>query len=491
MYRKIARLGKHSLVYGVGSLGTRVLGFLLIPVYTRYLTPADYGVLALCTATVGILKIVSLAGIPTALFRSYLLTARSDQEKRKVLGTGLAALLIAGAAILLLLLVLRRPLAFWLFGSDRQVGFVVLIAWLNFAYIFQAVRNTHFRMQDQSIRFSIFTLLAFALNLALAVYLVVGRGQGAWGAMSANMASVAVMAALFLPWSLRQLRRGISAGICRDLLGYGLPLIPSTLALWAMNLSDIYILRIFRSGAEIGLYNLGYKFGMGVYILTNAFKFAFPKVLFTEARTPQGPLLFQRLVNYYTAGIGYLCTGVAIYAPELILVADPKFHAAYRVIPLAVFAYFLFGLVPLLGLGIDVTGRMHLLSVVFLGGAGANIALNLLLIPRFGMLAAAGTTLATYILVPAAVYLVSRRLYPLRLEWNRLARAAVLLAAIGAGSLLIPFPSLPARLLAKLLLLLLYPPALWLSGFFRQEEKEKIRTVLSRLPVIRALRRLP
>ena len=83
MYRKIATLGKHAAIYGTGSVGTRVLGFLLIPVYTRFMSPADYGVLALCTTTVGVLKLLSLAGFPSALFRSYLFTDTSEAEKNK------------------------------------------------------------------------------------------------------------------------------------------------------------------------------------------------------------------------------------------------------------------------------------------------------------------------------------------------------------------------------------------------------------------------
>jgi O-antigen/teichoic acid export membrane protein len=225
------------VIYGLGSLGTRIVGFFLIPVYTRFMTPADYGILALCVTTASVLNMLSLGGIPSALFRSYLHLADGDDERGKVQATALTTLLAAGA--------------------------------LQF-------RNAIFRIHEQSARYSFFTLLTFVLNVGLSIALVVGLRQGAWGAMSANTAAPAFIALLFLPWCLRHLRAGFSLPILRQLLAYGLPLIPSGIAVWVMNLSDIYMLRIFRDADEVGLYNLGYRFGIGVLLISNAIKVAYP-----------------------------------------------------------------------------------------------------------------------------------------------------------------------------------------------------------------------
>jgi O-antigen/teichoic acid export membrane protein len=480
MYRRILSLGKHTLIYGLGSVGTRLLGFLLIPVYTRFMSPADYGVLALCTTTAAVLQILSTAGIPSAVLRTYLLTADTDEKRDRVLGTAVMILGIVGIVILVLLLGSRATLAQLIFGSEQYTAFVVLIAILNFVYLIEALRNANFRMREQSGRYTFFTLLAFFVNLGLGLWLVVGLRLGAWGAMLANTLTVVAIAALFLPWALRQLRRGFAAWAARDLLGFGLPLIPVGLSTWIMNLSDIYILRIFRTQEEIGLYNLGYKFGLGIYLLTNAFKLAFPQVIFTEANRREAPVLFARVATYYCVGLGFLCLSAAIFAPEIILIADARFHSAYRVIPLAVFAYFFFGLISILEVGIDITRKLHWLVVIFLGGAGLNIGLNLLFVPRFGMMAAAWTTLATYVVLPLGVYNVSRRLYPFHLEWSRLAKLAVLMVAVGIGSWLGPFGSLLGNVAWKAALLLAFLPGLVVLKFFTSEETDRLRHLLHR-----------
>ena len=481
MYRKILTLIRHTAVYGLGSVGPRVVGFLLIPIYTRFMTPADYGVLALCTTTAGMLKILSLAGIPSGLLRSYLHVARSDEERRRVQSTALLALLVVGFGVFGLLAGFRDVLATWIFGDQSRAGFILLIAVANLCGVIPAFRNANFRIHDQSTRFAFFTLLAFVINVGLSIALVVGLRQGAWGAMTANTVAVILMALLFLPWSLKHLRAGLSRTVLRDLLAYGLPLIPAGVALWVMNFSDVYILRIFREPEEIGLYNLGYRFGLGILILTNSLKLAYPKVFFTEGSSDEGPALFSRVVTYYVAGMGSLCLATAVFAPQIILIADRRFQAAWQVIPLVVFAYFFNGLVPILQIGMDLRNKMHYYSVVFVLGGALNVGLNLIFVPRFGMMGAAATTLVTFVLLPIPIYLISSRLYPLRLEWGRLVRVAiVLVTAGGLAGWALPFESTLALIAAKAGLCLSIGPVLYLVGFFTDEEIGKLRSLWRR-----------
>jgi O-antigen/teichoic acid export membrane protein len=480
LHRKIIQLAKHSAVYGLGGVATRIIGFLLIPVYTRYLTPADYGILALCTTTVSVLKIVALGGMPSAIFRTYLLTARDDPHREKVLGTGLAYLLASGGVLAGTLLLFRVPVARLLLGSGNLSSYVTLIGLAVLAALVPSVRNADFRMRDQSTRFSLLALFLFSLNLGAALYLVVMRQQGAWGAFLASVLASGTIAVLFIPWAAARLRTGLSMAMLRDMLAFSVPLIPAGLAIWVMNLSDVYILRLLRTTEEVGLYSLGYRFGMGIYILTNAFKLAFPKVVFSEAGAEGSTALFSRIATYYVAGMGALCTAVAVLAPEIILIADARFHEAWIIIPLAVFAYFFFGLVPILEVGIDISRKVHLLAFIFVGGAVLNMGGNLIFIPRYGMMAAATTTLATYMLVALATYLVSRSLHPMRLEWGRVARVAMVLAGLGTVAVwLAPATALPA-IGVKVLVLSLYPAALLAVGFLSGEERAKVRALFRR-----------
>ncbi|MFQ5719205.1 MAG: flippase [Acidobacteriota bacterium] len=476
MYRKILTLVKHTLVYGLGSVGTRLIGFLLIPVYTRFMTPADYGILALCTTTAGMLKIVSQAGIPTALFRSYLQVARTEEERRQVLATGLATLAVIGTVVFALMVVWRTRLAGWIFGDPGQSGFILLIAVANLARIIQAFRNASFRIHDQSRQYTVVTTAGFTLNLVVSIYLVAGLRQGAWGAMTANALAVGAMAIVFVPWSVRRLAGGFSTRVLRDLLKFGLPLVPAGVAVWVMNLSDVYILRFFRDPAEVGIYTLGYKFGLGILILTNAFRFAYPKVVFSEGQNQDSPDLFSRVVTYYAASLGGLCLAVAVFAPQVILIADVRFHDAARVIPLVVAAYFFNGLMSTLEIGMNLRNRTVYLAGIIIGGGLFNVGLNLLFIPRYGMMAAAVTTLATYVLILIPTYMVSSRLYPLRLEWGRLAKITAVFAAAALAATFLPAMPLAGAVAAKAGLCLAIYPALYLLRFFTPEEMSKLRS---------------
>ncbi len=81
MFSQLFRLSKHSIVYGLGVAASQLVGFFLLPIYTRYLTPSDYGVLEIFGATGGILGIVFVMGLGSALFMSYF--SYDDEENRK------------------------------------------------------------------------------------------------------------------------------------------------------------------------------------------------------------------------------------------------------------------------------------------------------------------------------------------------------------------------------------------------------------------------
>ncbi|MFQ5767166.1 MAG: oligosaccharide flippase family protein [Acidobacteriota bacterium] len=472
-------LFRHSVVYGLGGVAQRFIGFLLIPLYTRYLTPADYGVLALAGLLGTVFQQLQLLGIPSAMTRSYILKSEKKEEREEVVATGAWSVLVQALVMMILLFLLARPMARMIFGSVEEVRFVYLIAGMAPFYAVQSLRNTLFRIKEESKKYTAITVATFLVNLTLTLFLVVGAGLGAFGVLLGQAGASVFMALVFAPWMAGVLAvRSRFKSVClADMMGYGLPLVPAGLASWALDLMDRYLLRLYRPLEEVGLYSLGYRFGTILVLLVMAFRLAWPQVMFAHARRGEREAkpFFARALTYYAVVVGFVALGIAVIGGDLLRLMTPEaFHPAAGVIPLIVLAYGVHGSFIILEVGIDVHKRTALIPLFTGLAAMVNLGLNLLLIPSFGMYGAAWATLVSFMIVPAAYEAVNRRIYPVRFQWTRIAMIVLmaLVLFLLAHSLDTGHPL--ADLMLKGAILLGYPLALWMAPILSMEDRRRV-----------------
>jgi len=474
MSGRFRHLARHTLVYGAGSVLQRFVGFLLIPFYTQYLSPADYGVLALAGLLSSASQQIQLLGMPSALTRSVLLTARDDDERRAAIGSAGWAILVQSLVQAVLLALLAVPIAALVFGDRDEARWVWLIACGTPAYAIETFRNTLFRIREESGRYASVTLIAFTLNVGLNIFLVAGAGWGAFGVLAGQVLASLIMATLFLPWLVRALYSVPRPGLLRDMFGYALPLVPAGLCQWMLDLIDRYILRIYRPLDEVGLYSLGYRFGMVLLLFTMAFRIAWPQVVFTQARgdEEEAKRFFARALTYYAVVMGFLGLGLATLGGDLLRLSTPDvFHAAAGIIPLVALAYALQGSAIILEAGIDVRRRTGYIPLLTALAAGINVVLNLLLVPRLGMYGAAWASTLSFLVIPVGFYLVGRRIYPIAFEWLRVAMAAGAAAVLFAAAALVPGREGWGSMATRAAIILLYPVALWWLPFLSPGER--------------------
>src|SRR5215831_6770700 len=204
MYQKIKALVSHTVVYGLGGSGTRLIGFFLIPVYTRYLTPVDYGVLALVAMLDQILFIIMNMGQSNALFRTYF--SHDDQSSRQaVLTTSLWLIVVASLPVGLLALALSGPLALLLTGSRDYVAWVMIGIG---AVAFKTLLRLPFavlRAKEESRRYAWFSFGRTAAGMILAIVFVVGLHQGGRGVLLSQLFGELTLCVVLLPLTLKGL----------------------------------------------------------------------------------------------------------------------------------------------------------------------------------------------------------------------------------------------------------------------------------------------
>ncbi len=482
IHTELKKLAQHSAIYGVADVVPYLINFLLLPVFTSYLSPANYGALGILLLFGVLTKILFRSGLDAGFFRIYY-EQKTDQDAKLLATTLFATAFAISATLATLCAVFAGPLSRWLLGdelSQSQIAtWVVLVAADTLLNTFAFVPMNLFRMQEKPKSFTLMTLFRSFVNIGLKVTFVVS-GWGVAGVLWADVAASLVFVLALSPTLVRNLAPGFSVPMLRSAAAFGLPKVPHGLAHQILNLSDRKLIELFLALSASGLYHIGYMMGTGVKFFLSAFELAWGPYVYAHLEKPDAARTLARLATYAFAtlvGCGLLN---AVFGRELLfLMAKPEFHATYPVIPIVVLAYMTQGLYALTSIGIGISKKTTYFPVMTLSAAVVNVALNILWIPRFGVEGAAWATVAGYGLMAVMGIYFGNKHYPIPFEWSRLARIAMAAALAYVVSTTAPFEwqrAIPIKLGASLV----FPAALFVLGFFRHDEIEWLKDRLKK-----------
>ena len=467
--REIGTAVRHSVVYGLGSVAVKGLGFLMVPFYTRYLNPADYGILEILDLSISLLGMFLNMGITAALLRSYT-AAKSAEQKRKAVSTAFLFVAATGAVTFL------RPVSHALLGPGVPSKYLLLsLSSFVLGYIVNLPR-TYLRALEASTAFVMVDVVALFLMLVLNIYFIAVLKIGLMGILLSSLVVAGIQVVVLSVWTLRRVGIGFSRGLMREMAGFGLPLILSNVALFTLNFSDRFFLQHLRSLDVVGIYAVGYKFGfMMNYLLVQPFYVMWQSRMYVIHEHPDHRQIFGQVFVLYSALLTYAALGLVVLSPEIIhIMVDARFRSSQVVIPIVAAAYVFYGVGYYVQLGLYLSNKTHLVGGVSAAAAVLNLALNYFLILHFGMLGAAWATLLSFAAIALGSYYLAQRTLRLPLAVGRVGRVLIL----GAGTYLLTCLWSPASvalaLLIKTLLLLAFPFLLWRTQVFSAAEIETL-----------------
>jgi O-antigen/teichoic acid export membrane protein len=466
---QLRRLAKHSAIYGLGGLVSRILAVLLLPLYTRYLSPSDYGKVETLIALTTVAGIVLRMGLHSAFFRFYFDSAE-PAHRRLVLRTSFWFTMATATAGLLAGLLLAGPIADALFGSSDDselvmAAFVGLWAGMNYEQL-----TSLFRVEERSVAFVSASLANILLTIGATLLLVVAFDQGPIGVIVGNFTGTLLVYAALLGYRREQLGLQFDRSLLREMNRFGVPLIPTALFLWVTNFSDRLFLVRLADTTEVGLYSVGVRIASAMVLLLTAFRLAWPAFAYSIEDEREARSTYAFVLSYLVLLTTWVAAGLALLSPWIVgWIAAPAFEESSRVVGPLAFAAVAFGAYIVVAIGVGRARRTQFNWVVTGAAAAVNIALNLLLIPPYGMMGAAVATVAAYLTMFAGMAWWAQRIYPVPYQWRRvLTAAAVGVALVAAGKLL------DANLAVALALALSYPLALALAGFYLPAERRAI-----------------
>jgi O-antigen/teichoic acid export membrane protein len=482
---QLKRLGRDSVIYGVGHITTRLLTFLLLPYYSFHLTPAEYGEVTLYFLFIAVVQTFYFYGLDIAYLRYFGLTKEPAEQKR-ITGTAVTLSLLTSAAFTLVIWLLSVPIGHILIKSPVHPEITAPMIRICAGILFFDTLSTFpfilLRGLMRPVRFATVKLVNVAVNIGLNVWFVGTLDLSVSGILWANLIASAVSLLVLLPDLRRYFTPALDRSLISEMVVFGLPNVPTYLFVMLVELADRKFVEVYRGLDEAGLYSAGYKLGMFMAVVTGAFRFAWQPFFLSHAQEENAPRLFARVMTYYLLITATLFLALSFFVYPLVthqwpgighLIA-PSYWPGLAVFPIILLAHIFDGVYANLMVGIYLKKMTRRLPMVTGAAAVATVVLNFWLVPIYGMMAAAWITLFAFMLQAILLWFVVRRFYSVDYEWSRIGRLILVSGVVYAVATF----AVPGSLWWRAGLLVLFPILLFAVSFFDEREKFHLRRLL-------------
>jgi O-antigen/teichoic acid export membrane protein len=415
MRRHFGRLGKQTLVYGIGGALLQAVGLVTLPIYARTFSPAQFGVLEVATVGFTALLVIVDSGMTSAAQRSfYDYPEEQAAERRAALATGLIIMLGMALVVATGVVVLGRPISRALFGTPgdadlvRIVGVSVPVATLA-AYLREVMR-----LRLRPWRYVTAAMIGAAGSAAAGIVAVLAFNAGVSGVLLGILIGSGLAALYGLAIAARDVAGRFSPGELRRMLHYGAPLIPAAAAMWGLTFLDRVMLSQLGSFSETGEYAVGSRYATLLMFGVTMFMTAYVPFMLSlwQEDVETERQIRARVLTYTTLALVGGGLIVSLFAQEITTIIAPGYSKAYLVVGILSTGVALYSVASIAAAGISLARQTKYLGAYTVVAASLNIGLNFLLIPAWGMIGAATATAAAYGLLAILYYRKAQQIYP-------------------------------------------------------------------------------
>ena len=408
---------------------SKAVGFLLLPLYTHYLSPFDYGLLELLAIVLQMSAILATQGLAPAFVQSYAYKYQADEAmKIKAVNTAFISLLLTAGLYSGFLFAFAENMNCLLFGEKDYSNLLRIVAVTIFLRCTTYIPNALLTVRLKSLQISVAQLTHLIINLSLNIYFIVFLNLGVKGIIYGNLIAELILAIIMYGLIAKDLSFSFSFPLLKNLLSFGLPLVPAAFALLLLNASDRVFLQKFSTTTQVGLYALGYKISTTLqFVVIQPFLLVWPSIYFPMIKRADAKENIARLTTIFVLLIFFFGLVIILLAKPVIMIMAPREYldshmVCYWIVPSVI----LYGFYYVLNVGINIKERTKLTPIIVGISALINLAFNFLLIPQYGMMGAAVSTFLSFVVLVALAYYFNNRLYPVPYRWGFIFRIAFL-----------------------------------------------------------------
>ena len=478
------------MIYGLSTILARIINFLFVPIYTRCLSPENYGVVTEFMAYIAVLQVVLVLGLETGCFR---FANKEGVDPKKVYSSAFVTVFSVGATFMALMLAFAGPIstALGYEGYDACIKYVGGILALD---SITAILFAKLRQENKAFKFAIFKtakiITETTANLVLFLWFPSHVDSAPWMlnfipatpdfsyVIFAIFISCVVCTLLFIP-DFFKLSFSLDRKLMGQMLAYSLPLMVAALPGIMNDFLDRILFRYFDSDPDkwrnqLGLYQAAVKLAVIMNLFIQMFRYAAEPFFFRQSREKGSLKLYADVQEYFTAFCGLVFLGVILYIDIIALILGPQFREAVGIVPIMLLSYMLLGMLFNVSMWYKLSGKTNVAIWITLSGLAVTALVIVLFMPKYSYWAAAYGHLASYIVMFAISAILGAKYYPIPYRWGRLLMIFIFMGAAYGASLLIDGAFFPGftlssassgQIVAKLgvhtLLILVYGAATW------------------------------
>jgi len=465
VFSRLKQLAGEALVYGVSGIFSRFLNFFLVPIYTRVFTPEDYGVIGMISAISGVISMFVTLGLDSAAIRYYYDTDQVE-DRQATIATWILFHLAASLSLAAILWWLSERLALRFLGTADHALLFSLLALTMPLNAIGSISWNLLRAQRKPWLVVGLSLGNSLLTLLLTIVFVVLFRQGLRGVYLAMLCAAVpfflVNIGILHPW-IRWHR--FSRVRLLQLLKYGTPLIPASMAYWIMGASDRFFLEHYAGLSDVGLYAVGGSIAALMGLMVSAFRQAWGPFANSIRLDPNCKEVYAATLTYYLVLTLGVAIGLSMFAPQILtVVATKAYYGAGPVVSYLTFAAIGYGAYYIAARGVGEVKKTAHIGWTTMLAAGVNIGLNVWLIPRLGIVGAGIAGLASQWVSAALLFCISQHYYPIPYRWRDVGILLSTSATIVAVGVQFHTDNIVATIALKALWLCLYPIVILVTG---------------------------
>ncbi|MHB8337442.1 MAG: lipopolysaccharide biosynthesis protein [Ignavibacteriaceae bacterium] len=472
---------KHSIVYSISNVATKAIGVVLLPLYSIFLSISEFGVLGILEITMSIFVEVINLGLGPALVM--LNNAQEYSAKKR---SALFTIFLTSVFICALFIIAGEITVGYIskyFGDPKDFNLYLRLS--IFIIVLRVLNNLMFdklRADERSTLYTVLSLIKLTVTLGLTIYFVAYAKYSVTGVLYAYILGEGLTFIILFPFISVQMQPRFNPSIMKVAVRFGVPLIFTSIAMMILNVSDRYILKYFANYATLGQYDLGYRIAgvLNMFIIM-PISLALMPMAYKMYQKDGDKRYFSKMMTYMTYMLVWAGMSLSFFSKEIIqmFAHNPDYWPAYRVVPVIVFSYVFFGMRMIASIGLYLTKKTKYVAYTTIIAAVVNIALNFVLIPKYGMMAAAYTTLAAFVVLYIISDRIAAKFYNIPFENLKL----FFVILLGAGLYIVVY-CLPVGylidIIIKIILIIAFPFILYLLKFYEPIELERLKGFYSK-----------
>lgn len=423
---QLKKIFSHTLVYGIGNILNRFLGFILLPVYTHFYNPAQFGVFSLVYALWFFAAVFYLFGMETS-FQKFFVEAKTSDGQKKIFGSTL--ILISATSIIFSTVIFFNSgfISRLVTGNESNFHLIKLLAVLLIIDALSRFPMIVLNALQKSRLYTVINISSVIINIFFNFLFIVIKHLGIESIFYAFIISYSYQLVISFFVCIKYFSFKVDKEQVRVLARFAVSFLFYGLFLISLDLVDRFLLGYYKGEETVGIYSACYRIGMAMNLVISGFRTAWIPFFLNLKEKSDNKIIFSRVFTYFVYGAVLFFLAIALFAPDIIRIRignfsllDEKYWSGMVIVPYILLAYLFFGLYTNLNIASYFENKISFLIISTGVGCVSNIIFNIILIPLYSITGAAIATLLSYFLMFAVLYILSQKVYFIKYEWLKI-----------------------------------------------------------------------